>query len=139
MQAMLAIPQFVPPAIEAYAEIDSRPVFSPLRRPVKTPQAEAATLQPPNFSLVGVILQGLTRIGITKAPGSNTAIDVTPGQTIGGWQVVEIEADRMELSSGAQIYTLRLQPSSAGQASTVQTPMSNASAVAQQQNSPRSN
>ena len=111
--ASVIIKQFVPQSLDRYSIIDEKSVFSPLRQAIKSArEAAAQTRQPPSFILVGVIMSGEERIAITKAPGSNASVTVTPGQTIEGWEVVSIAADHIELRADAQTVVLPLYPPS---------------------------
>lgn len=117
----VAIKEFVPPPLERFSAIDERPVFSPLRQPLNPPKGKDAIAQvrpPPSFILVGVIISGTERIAITRAPGANTAVTATLGQTIEDWEVTAIETDHITLRAGTDIYELPLHPPSTTRAIT---------------------
>lgn len=132
-QPVLAIPQreapavlarphtiqpFAPPAPTAFAVINERSLFDPKRQPVK-PRAisgpgngeEAAA--PPQFQLVGVILDAQKRLAMVKSARSPLAIAIAVGENIDGWEVKAIEADRVILRSGSGETTVMLKPSTA--------------------------
>lgn len=108
-----SIAKFVSPPISDFAAIDERPMFMRTRRPLPIPAKDApAQQQPPNFALVGVIIDPANRIAITKAPGATESVDLIQGQTVAGWEVTDIEADRIRLRSASTTYELKLQPPS---------------------------
>lgn len=103
------ISPFVPPPFQEFAVIDERPLFSPLRKKLLSPQETVAQKRPPpSFVLVGVILGSTERIAITKAPGASNSVNLTPGQSIEGWEVTAIEADHITLRAGTDTYELPL-------------------------------
>lgn len=119
--AQVKVAQFVPPPIEAFAIIDDRSVFNPLRQKILSPrEAKAQERPPPAFVLAGVILSSTARIAITKAPGANDSVNVMIGQSIDGWEVTAIETDHIDLRDGPNVYTLPLRPKSG---SSVQAPL----------------
>jgi len=107
---------FTAPALTEFAEIDERPLLLPERKPIKVPEAKAAPVQrqPPNVTLVGIILDGKRRVAIAKVAGAQS-VNLVPGQTIDGWQVVAIEADGVALTADEQNYKIKLQRPQTGQ------------------------
>jgi len=111
--AALTVRPFVPPSLDMFAVIDDKLVFNPLRQPIRSATAAVEqTGQPPAFVLVGVILSSGERIAITKSPGSNASVNVRVGENLEGWEVTTIEADHIELRSGADVMQLPLHPAS---------------------------
>lgn len=123
LEAAIAQPQlFMAPPLASFAVIDDRPVFNPLRQPVKgTPvpgEAAAATAPPPKFVLVGIIVDGQSKLALIKMPGAPFATGVAVGGDIAGWQVSEIDADGIVLHSGSFDYTVKLNGSTGSEAGT---------------------
>jgi hypothetical protein len=91
-----------------------RPLFSPTRRPTPPPPPPppeqppvAVVPQPPNLTLVGIVLdddgaRALIRSSATKADR------VQIGDDIGGWKVAQIEGRRMVLSLDGRLATFTL-------------------------------
>jgi hypothetical protein len=91
-----------------------RPLFSPTRRPTPPPPPPppeqppvAVVPQPPNLTLVGIVLddegaRALIRSSATKADR------VQIGDDIGGWKVAQIEGRRMVLSLDGRFATFTL-------------------------------
>ena len=106
------------PAPDAVAAIDARPVFDPSRQPVAAPadanaKSQAPTL--PSLTLVGVIIDGATRLALIRTSPTGFAMSYAVGTSLGGWQIAEIEADRIVLrAAGAADQEIRL--SGSGQA-----------------------
>ncbi len=92
----------------------NRPLFSPTRRPTPPPpppppeQAPVAVVpQPPNLTLVGIVLddegaRALIRSSATKADR------VQIGDDIGGWKVAQIDGRRLVLSFDGRFATFTL-------------------------------
>lgn len=91
-----------------------RPLFSPTRRPTPPPPPPppeqppvAVVPQPPNLTLVGIVLddegaRALIRSSATKADR------VQIGDDIGGWKVAQIEGRRLVLSLDGRLATFTL-------------------------------
>jgi len=116
LPARQRVKAFTVPALTEFAEIDERPLLLPARKPIKVPEAKAAPVQrqPPNVTLVGIILDGKRRIAIAKMGGAQS-VNLVPGQMIDGWQVVAIESDGVALTADEQNYKIKLQRPQAGQ------------------------
>ena len=101
-----AAPVITPPA-GVFGEIGARPMFSPARRAAVTGEA-AQALSPPDVTLVGIIFDKDTRLALLKSPSLPFATSYGVGAAILGWQVSEIAADRVVLTSGPARHELRL-------------------------------
>lgn len=88
------------PSIEAFAEIDARPMFLPGRKLGAAGASGDAALQPPDVKLVGIIVDNQDRLALVKSDGSPLATAYRVGAVISGWQVTEIGPDRIVLGSG---------------------------------------
>lgn len=97
------LPRFDPPPKSAFAEVDDRSVFNPLRVRVASQSVagttNSATL-PSDLSLVGVILDGEKKLALIRSPQAPLAVGIGVGGTIEGWQVTRVEPDRVALRAG---------------------------------------
>ena len=97
-------PAFMPASVGSFWEVDARPVFSPSRTPVKIAETAAKDpAAPPEFtaSLVGVIIDGSTRIALLRSSATTFFGDnVGVGGTVQGWQVTEIDPDKIVVRFG---------------------------------------
>jgi hypothetical protein len=96
-------PGFVAQPIETFSAIDERPLFNSLRKPVQSPEQTTAVSGPPpapSASLVGVIIDGKQRLALLRSPNSAFALSFGIGSTLDGWQISEIDPDRIKLRSG---------------------------------------
>jgi len=105
------LPRFGAPPMTAFAEIDDRSVFNPARIRVSSPSvagATNATSLPSDISLVGVILDGETKLALIKSPQMPLAVGLAVGGSIEGWQVTRVEPDRVALRAGGPEQELKL-------------------------------
>lgn len=103
---------FTPPSPQAFLEIDDRFVFSPFRQQYKIPPVippPPPPPPPPNIVLLGIIIDGSSRLAIVKLPGTPVASTLTTGAAIAGWQIDQIEVDHIALHSGDAKHEFRLQ------------------------------
>lgn len=101
-------------AVEAFSVITERPLFSPSRRPnapreaapVSMPQPVAPVpLAPPAATLVGILLSPEGGAAVLRlADGKSSSL--TRGDRLGEWVLVEIEPDRIVLTSGGERHEL---------------------------------
>jgi hypothetical protein len=103
-----ATPPIVMPPYEAFADLDARPPFNPARTAIATAQGTNSTEGPPDVKVVGVIIDGENRIAMIRVPSSPLATAFHIGAAISGWQVAEIDPDRVVLTSGRQRDEIRL-------------------------------
>lgn len=108
--SMAGLPDYEPPAVEAFDVLRARPPFSPLRRPGPRPEeAEDASAEPvPQLHLLGVISDEKIRIAVARVEPSNEVLNLRPGTAIGGWQVVEVGEDRLLLQRGDKTHEIWL-------------------------------
>jgi hypothetical protein len=84
---------FVLPPASTFSEVVARPLFSDTRRP--SAFAAAAADAHPAFVLVGTVLSSQARDALIRH-GQPARVDhVAEGQTIDGWTVDSIQADRV--------------------------------------------
>jgi len=101
---ILLQPSLAAAPIETFSAIDDRPLFNPLRKPAAIPEQTAAVSGPPpapSASLVGVIIDGKQQLALLRSPNSAFALSFAVGSLIDGWQIAEIDPDRIKLRSGA--------------------------------------
>jgi hypothetical protein len=101
------VPVSTPPP-ETFAEIATRPMFSPARRGAAAPASGATTLAPPEVTLVGIMIDSRDRIAMLRTPSSPLATAFHLGATVSGWQLSEIAPDRIVLSAGPARDEIRL-------------------------------
>jgi len=102
---------FSPPPAAAFAVINERPIFSPGRKPVapKPVGVAAAPPPPPSAALVGVIMDSHNSLALVRTAASPLEVSVGLGGNIAGWQVTQIEPDRIVLRSGATDDVIKLE------------------------------
>ena len=93
-------------ALSSYAEIVSRPVFSPTRRP---PTAARVVGEPVvgtlAVSLIGVILSADERIALIKLAAGARVLRLRENERLDGWTLVAIELRRVTFEqTGRQIH-----------------------------------
>jgi hypothetical protein len=104
----LVAPAPVPP-ISAFAQIGEHDVFDPRRAPLKAPPSVSGGVASlGDLSLVGIILDGGTKLAMLRVRGQPQAVALSTGASIEGWQVVGIGSDRVTLrgSGGQQVLLL---------------------------------
>ena len=108
---VLLQPSFAAQPIETFSSIDERPLFNATRKPVASPEQNSAQSGPPpapNASLVGVIIDGKTQMALMRSPDSAFALSYAVGSSISGWQISEIDSDKVKLISGAFTHEIDL-------------------------------
>jgi hypothetical protein len=107
----------VPPVTEL-AGVSQRPLFSPTRRPAEPapppPAPVAVTVPPPKidtgqYRLMGVVIEGETRIAVLRAVKGNGVYRAGEGERIEEWTVVTIEPSAVTLRQGDVDDIIRLQ------------------------------
>jgi hypothetical protein len=103
---------YTPPAFETFANIDERSPFNPLRTPIVTDTAaagaEAGDSLPSDLALVGVIMDGPTKMALLKSSSSPLAVSVPEGGVFEGWQVASVEADKVVFAAHGDHQELKL-------------------------------
>lgn len=103
--AGLAVPAIGRVAAAATQGIIERPLFFASRRPVPpeppaVAEARPEPVPPLDFTLVGTILTGSSRVALVK-PDKTAPVELALGQLVGGWTVSAIDADRIMVRHGA--------------------------------------
>jgi hypothetical protein len=102
---------FAMPAVSTYAEVVSRPLFSPTRRPAEP--APAAETVSTSMTLIAILISPRGPHALVRH-GTPPQLDrVVEGQTIDGWTTEAIKFDRVIFRRGAE--TLELVPVSTEQ------------------------
>ena len=102
---------FTLPPIEALAEVTNRPLFSRTRRPPE--QAEEALGQVEEFVLAGIVVSASDRIALIRHGQPIKIARLKEGQSIEGWTVRSIAADRVLIENAGSEHELRLSKKSA--------------------------
>jgi hypothetical protein len=93
------------PSSASFGDIDAHPIFSASRTPIAshldTARGGASNAFPTDVSLIGVIIEGETRMALVKTASEPFARSVPQGGEIEGWTVSEVDPDKIVLSSGA--------------------------------------
>ena len=104
--------KFQPPAERQFDEISDRPLFFPSRRPfvAAAPASTAAAIEDPaaKIELIGVFLTGPERAALVQPEGQPAAHWVREQQTVAGWLVEEIAADRVRVRDGDHVEVVKL-------------------------------
>lgn len=98
------------PSSAAFDDIDARPVFNPSRQAIAAAATSAGGLAalPSDLSLIGVIIEGDTRMALIKSQSAAFASGIKQGDAIEGWTVAEVDPDRVVLQSGPRKQELLL-------------------------------
>ena len=105
--------EFQPPSQRQFDEISARPLFFPSRRPFAPPaeaEAQAAAVAEPAVALelIGVLLTDQERAALLQPLGEPGALWAREQQTVAGWLVEEIAADRVRLREGDRVEVVEL-------------------------------
>jgi hypothetical protein len=99
---------------EEYAVVRERPLFRPDRRPAKEEPTEAVEAPPVKesdlggFDLTGIIISPGETTAWVKDPQQQTPVRLRPGETLAGWTVTDIRADRLVVERQGKSDTLYL-------------------------------
>jgi general secretion pathway protein N len=92
-----------------------RPLFSPTRRPpppppviVRAPDPPPPPPEPPNVSLVGVVMDGEEARALVRFGSVNKVIHARIGDDIEGWKVAQIEGRKLVLSLDGRLATFTM-------------------------------
>jgi hypothetical protein len=104
--------KFQPPPERQFNEITARPLFFPSRRPFVPAAAAdsqaAPTDDPTSVELIGVLLTESERAALVQPKGEPAAHWVREQQTVAGWVIEEIGADRVRLRDGDHVEVVKL-------------------------------
>lgn len=113
-----APPNFTPPVLSTYAEVLSRHLFSPTRRPEE--EAHAPEAVSTSMTLVAILISPRGPHALVRH-GTPPQLDrVVEGQTIDGWTAEAIKFDRVVFRRGAD--SLELVPASTAPPASPATP-----------------
>jgi hypothetical protein len=102
---------YTPPAFETFANIDERSVFNPLRTPIASDSGvttAAGDALPADLALVGVILDGATKMALLKSSSAPQVVAVPQGGVFEGWQVSSVEPDKVVFAAHGDRQELKL-------------------------------
>jgi hypothetical protein len=105
-----ATPNFTMPALTAYSEVLSRPLFSSSRRPS---EEASAPMVSSSMTLVAILISPRGPHALVRHGAPPQLDRVVEGQTIDGWTTETIKSDRVILRRGTDV--LELVPISAEQ------------------------
>ena len=103
------LPTLDAPAIESFAEIVDRPLFTATRRaaPQSEPTPPATVADAPDESLIlgrykltGIVVTPAMRMVFVTVPGSRKTIAVARGKELDGWIITEVDRHVIVLESG---------------------------------------
>jgi hypothetical protein len=104
--------KFQPPPARQFDEISDRPLFFPSRRPFVAPAAPEDQAAPAEaaakIELIGVLLTDQQRAALVQPEGQPAAHWVHEQQTVAGWLVEEIAADRIRVRDGDHVAVVKL-------------------------------
>ncbi|MGA9795319.1 MAG: hypothetical protein WBQ17_07265 [Rhizomicrobium sp.] len=109
----VAMPQmYTPPAFETFANVDEKSVFNPLRTPILTDAGGGATAAgdalPSDLALVGVILDGPTKMALLKSATTPLAVGIPEGGVFEGWEIASVAPDMVVFAAHGSRQELKL-------------------------------
>lgn len=116
----------MPPPKNTFAQLVTRPPFSPSRRPprakavptpvVQKPEAPSpAPVAAPQVTLVGIVINAGKSMAMVRKPGAEELLRLGKGEVLDGWQVEGVLPDRLVLSHGEKLLELELTEAAQGQ------------------------
>lgn len=110
---------YMPPAIAMFDELLARPLFNAERSPPEEEASDTPADTTPSESgpepqlvsglqLEGVILTGPTQVAILRSLSDKELLRVAQGESFRGWQVEQVEAERVVFSNGPRTEELTL-------------------------------
>ena len=110
-----ATADFVPPSARTFDAINDRPIFAPDRKPLAPPPVGTSSAPPPlpSISLVGVILDSNTQLALIRSAASPLEVSYAVGASVDGWQLTEIDAEKIVLRYGSSVDEIELKATSA--------------------------
>lgn len=100
------------PALESLAATRDRPLFSPTRKPPgpEAGEVNAAAVDIANLVLLGTLTAPGGGRALLRLPDGQTGPWLGVGDTAGGWRVVSIDKDSVEIEAGGRRLELTLYP-----------------------------
>jgi hypothetical protein len=98
--------------LEAYAEVTARPVFSSKRRPPPPQETVQQAASSDGFVLAGIVETASERTALILHGQPLKPVRLKEGETVDGWTVRSIFADRIVVESAASSHELRLREKS---------------------------
>lgn len=105
---------FEMPPLSVFAEITSRPLFSPSRRPAPPAEISAAEPQAPPAELDEFLLRGIAiadggRVALLERRSTGALTRVLEGQSLDGWQIAAIRPGEVALLDGDREVVLEIE------------------------------
>lgn len=112
-------PTFRMPPKNTYAQLVTRPPFSPSRRPPRAQPASPPVVQKPEtpvpqpvtapqVTLVGIVIAAEKSIAMVHKPGVEEMLRLAKGESFDGWLVEGVLPDRLVLSHKGELLELEL-------------------------------
>lgn len=111
-EPVTALPVYVPPAIETFAEVLERPLFFADRRLPPEPVAEApaaAPRAPLGLTLEGVALTSDSRVALLREVRGDTLITVAEGSSHNGWTLESVSSSGARFRRDGDVTELELE------------------------------
>lgn len=105
---VVAVAAYAPPAIDLFADIDARPLFSAQRQPLNDPQATGAASAGSDFVLAGVIMSGERAVALLRNKSNATTTSAVVGDLVNGWRVAKIDPTTVTLRANGGEFVVPL-------------------------------
>jgi hypothetical protein len=100
---------YAPPAIELFADLDARPLFTSTRKPLQDmTQANGAAAPTSDFVLVGVIMGGSRAVALLRNRSTSASTSAAVGDVVNGWRVAKIDATTVTLHANGSDFVVPL-------------------------------
>ena len=96
------------PAMDAFGEVTQRPLFSPTRKPAPLPTTPDVGGNVNGFFLTSIVVDGGQRLALIQHGRPPALSRVIEGQSVEGWTVQSIEAERVVLQRAGIAQELKL-------------------------------
>ena len=101
-----------PPPLVSFREISQRPLFLSERRPPEPPKVvrkpPPAPVMPLNLILEGIVLSSREKVAMLLNIRNSEVMNLTIGMQHQGWELVEIDKNRVRFERGGQSQELSL-------------------------------
>ena len=101
-------PAYAPPPEDQFAEINTRPLFSPDRKPLADTN-QAAAGAPSDLALVGVIIGGEHSVALFRSRNGSASTSAVVGGTVNGWRVARIDPTAVTLRGSGGDFVVNLE------------------------------